>query len=157
MEKTFEISAASLDLKNTSYEEFKNVFSAEKTKIEKFLNENFDNPDRISYLDFKIDYGQIVRPYGQTLYLNKDDKQYEKAYNLLKKSPNFDKVIGYRIYIREPRMDKDNPRKLSYISFGTIKFLFDESLMNELEEKDRELARNISRFYSNSNSNYTGD
>ena len=157
MEKIFEIITAPLNLQNTSFEEFRNIFSEERNKIEKFLNENFENPEKITYLDYKIDYGKIGKPYGQSLYMNKGDEQYEKAFNLLKQSENFNKAIGYKIYIKDSHSNENNPKQLSGLAFGYVEFLFDEELTKEFKEADRKLHEDVAKFYVDSRTNHTGD
>lgn len=157
MEKIFEISTNLVKVSNLSFEQFKNIFNQEKENIAKFLKENFDNPEKISYLDFKINYGKMSRPYGQTLYMNQGDEQYERSFELLNKSENWNKATGYKIFIREQYPNEKNPRQLSGLAFGEIEFLFNEELTKELKEKDIKLAEDVMEFYANPRTNYTGD
>ena len=157
MDKIFEISTNLVKVSNLSLEEFENIFNEEKENIVKFLKENFDNPEKISYLNFKINYGEMTYPYGQTLYMDKGDEQYERSYNLLNKSENWNKAIGYRIFIREQYPNESNPRQLSGLAFGEIEFLFDEELTKELKEKDTKLTEEVAKFYADSRTNFIGE
>ena len=156
MDKIFEISTNSVKVSNLSLEEYTNLFKQEKENIKKYLEENFSNPERMTYFNFKIDYGKMGHPYWQTLFMDKGDEQFERSYDTLKESKNFEKAIGYKIFIRE---QSTNPKEgeLSYSAFGEIEFLFDEELTNELKEADRKLAEDVMRFYADSRSNYRGD
>ena len=157
MDKIFEISTNFVKVSNLSLEEYTNLLKQEKENIKKYLQENFENPERMTYFNFKIDYGKMGHPYWQTLYMDKGDEQYERSYDSLKESKNFEKAIGYKIFIREQNPNEKNPRQLSYSSFGEIEFLFDEETTKEFKEADRKLTEDIMCFYDNLSSNYRGD
>lgn len=156
MDKIFEITTNTVKVSNLSFNEFKELFKNEATKIENFLKENFDNPEKISYLNFIIDHGTTTHPYGQTLYIDKGDEQYERSYNLLKKSPNFEKAIGYKIVVREQN-PRSNERILSGLAFGEIEFLFDKETTEKFKKMDEYLAKDITEFYANCRTNFVGD
>lgn len=167
MDKIFEISSKNVKVVNLSLEQFTELFAQEKENIVRFLKENFDNPERMTYFSYRIDHGTLSHPVWQTMYITKQPENYDKldderksqfyrAYTSLKESKNWEKATGYRIYINEQSLNPKE-RQLSYSAFGEIEFLFDEETTRELKEADEKLAKDVTRFYNETRSNYRGD